>query len=59
MLPVALEYSPGDWNGFRVYRPARGGKSCEGSGGYKTMNRVPLLLHAVKMGNESLLDVGC
>ena len=28
MLPVALEYPPGDWNGFRVYMPARGGRSC-------------------------------
>ena len=39
MLPVALEYPPGDWNGFRVYRPARGGRSCEHLGGYKTINR--------------------
>ena len=44
MLPLALEYPPGDWNGFRVYRPARGGRSCERSGGYRTINRIPLLL---------------
>ena len=44
MLPVALQYPPGDCNGFRVYRPARGGKSCERFGGYKTINRIPLPL---------------
>ena len=27
MLPTALEYPSGDWNGFRVFRPARGGRS--------------------------------
>ena len=42
MLPVALEYPPGDWNGLRVYRPARGGRSCERFGGYKTINQIPL-----------------
>ena len=42
MLPVALEYPPGDWNGFRVYRPARGGRSCERFGGCKTINQIPL-----------------
>ena len=42
MLPAALEYPPGDWNGFRVYRPARGRRSCERFGGYKTINRIPL-----------------
>ena len=36
MLPTALEYPLGDSNGFRVYRPARGGRSCEHFGGYKT-----------------------
>ena len=41
MLPAALEYPSGDWNGFRVYRPARGGRSCEHFGGYKTINRIP------------------
>ena len=44
MLPVAVEYPPGDWNGFRVYRPARGGRLCERFGGYKTINRIPLPL---------------
>ena len=43
MLPAALEYPPDDWNCFRVYRPARGGRSCEHLGGYKTINRIPLL----------------
>ena len=43
MLPTALEYLSGDWNGFRVYRPAREGRSCEHFGGYKTINRIPLL----------------
>ena len=42
MLPVALEYPPGDCNGFRVYRPARGGRSDERFGGYRTINRIPL-----------------
>ena len=41
MLPAALEYPLGDCNGFRVYRPAREGRSCEHVGGYKTINRVP------------------
>ena len=42
MLPVALENPPRDRNGFRVYRPAMGGRSCERLGGYKTINRIPL-----------------
>ena len=29
MLPAPLEYPSGDWNGFRVYRPARGGRLCD------------------------------
>ena len=29
MLSAALEYPLGDWNGFCVYRPARGGRLCE------------------------------
>ena len=44
MLPVALEYPQGDRNGFRAYRPARGGRSCEHFGGYKTINRIPFYL---------------
>ena len=28
-----------------MYRPARGGRSCERFGGYKTINRIPLPLH--------------
>ena len=43
MLPVTLEYPPGVRNGFRVYRPARGGRLCERFGGYKTINQIPLL----------------
>ena len=35
MLPVALEYCPGDWNGFRVYRPAREERSYEWIQDYK------------------------
>ena len=27
-----------------MYRPARGGRSCERFGGYKTINRIPLPL---------------
>ena len=42
MLPGALEYPPGVVS--RVYRPARGGRSCERFGGYKTINRIPLPL---------------
>ena len=38
MLPTALEYPPGDRNGFHVCRPARGGRSCEHFSGYKTIN---------------------
>ena len=41
MLPVALEYYPGDRNGVHVYRPARGGRSCEHFGGYNIINRIP------------------
>ena len=44
MLQTALEYPSGDRNGFRVYRPARGGRLCERFGGYKTINRIPLPL---------------
>ena len=44
MLPTALEYPSGDLNVFRVYRPARGGRSCERFGGYKTINRISLHL---------------
>ena len=33
MLPTALEYPTGNRNGFRVYGPARGGRSCEHLGG--------------------------
>ena len=36
--------SLGDWNGVRVYRPARGGRSCGHFGGCKTINRIPLPL---------------
>ena len=32
----------GKVNGFLLYRPARGGRSCEHFGGYKTINRIPL-----------------
>ena len=35
MFPVALEYSSGDWNGLRVYRPARDGQGR--ASGYKTV----------------------
>ena len=28
-----------------MYRPARGGRSCERFGGYKTINRIPLPLY--------------
>ena len=45
MLPTALEYPSGHWNGFRVYRPARGGRSCEFFGGFKTINRIPFFTH--------------
>ena len=44
MLPAALEYPLGDGNGFRVYRPVNGGRSCEHFGGYQTGNRIPLPL---------------
>ena len=42
MVPTALDYPSGDWNGFRVYRPAREGRSYDHFGGYKTINRIPL-----------------
>ena len=44
MLPAALEYPSGDWNGFRVNRPAREGSLREHFGGYKTIHRIPLPL---------------
>ena len=44
MLPTALEYPSGDWNGVCAYRPARGGRLCEHFAGYKTINRIPLPL---------------
>ena len=31
-------------NGFRVYRPARGGRLCVHFGECKTINRIPLPL---------------
>ena len=37
ILPATLEYPSGDWNGFRVYRPAKKGRSCEHFGGYKNI----------------------
>ena len=44
MLPVALEYPPGI-EMVSVYTvPARGGRSCEHFGGYKTINRIPFYL---------------
>ena len=52
MLPGALEYPLGDGNGFRVYRPGRGGGSCEHFGGYKTINRIPLPLLLVSYRYE-------
>ena len=42
MLPAALEYPSGDWNGLRVYWPAREERSCEHLSGYKIINRIPL-----------------
>ena len=44
MLPFALEYSRGDRNGFRVYRPARGGRLCERFDEYRTIKQIPLPL---------------
>ena len=38
MLPAALKYPSGDGNGFPVYRPAGGGRSCEHFGRYKNIN---------------------
>ena len=49
LLPVALEYPPGDCNGFHVYRPARGGRSCERFGGYKTINLITLFVSTLGM----------
>ena len=47
MLPAALEYLLGYWNGFCVYRPASEGRLCEHFGGYKTTNWIPLPLVVV------------
>ena len=47
MLPGALEYLSGDRNGFRVYRPAKGGRSCEHCGGYKTIIEYLYLYHSI------------
>ena len=45
MLSVALEYPPGGLKMVSVCTvPARGGRSCERFGGYKTINRIPLPL---------------
>ena len=44
MLPVALEYPPGIEMVSVCTVPARGGRSCEHFGGYKTINRIPLPL---------------
>ena len=39
--------------------PARGGRSCEHFGGYKTINRIPLPLHHPHLENTPLsLNVG-
>ena len=42
MLPVALEYPRGIEMVSVCTVPARGGRSCEHFGGYKTINRIPL-----------------
>ena len=48
MLPVALEYPPGIEMVSVCTVPARGGRSCEHIGGYKTIHQnlipLPLLL---------------
>ena len=56
MLPVARENAQGDCNGLRVYTPARGGRSCERFGGYKTINRIPLPLPLI-VGYKSLCSI--
>ena len=61
MLPVALEYPPGDCNGSLVYRPSRVGRSCERFGEYKTINRIPLPFVKQKYGDhlvKMLLKLG-
>ena len=47
MLPVVLEYPPGIEMVSVCTVPARGGRSCERFGGYKTINRIPLLFDTV------------
>ena len=43
MLPAALEIFPGGLKMISVCTvPARGGRSCERFGGYKSINRIPL-----------------
>ena len=42
MLPDALEYPPGIEMVSVCTVAARGGRSCERFGGYKTINRIPL-----------------
>ena len=44
MLPVALEYPRGIEMVSVCTVPARGGRSCEHFGGYKTINPIPLPL---------------
>ena len=44
MLAVALKYPPGIVMVSVCTVPARGGRSCEHFGGYKTINRIPLFL---------------
>ena len=44
MLPAAQDYTSGDWNSLHVYKPARGGRSCEHFGGYKTINQITYML---------------
>ena len=58
MLPAALEYPSGDWNGLCVYRPAMEGRSCEHFGGYMTINRMPLPLPCLS-GPWSLFLTQC
>ena len=49
MIPVVQEYPPGVEMVSVCSVPARGGRSCERFGGYKTINRIhlPLLFHAI------------
>ena len=35
--------------------PARGGRSCEHFGGYKTINRIPLPLQCMAAGSERVM----